>query len=301
MSDNGLTLSKPYEKMNKVLAKTGWEECNLKTILELNEIARNVRIDALRGIHAAGAGHPGGSLSVTDILVSLYFNVMNVDPADPVMESRDRLVLSKGHAAPALYATLAHRGYFDPEEMLTLRKMGSRLQGHPSMELLPGVEMSTGSLGQGFSVAVGMAIADKIDGRDRRTFVVTGDGELQEGIIWEAALSAAKHGLDNLIAVVDWNNLQIDGRVDIVKKVAPIDEKFAAFGWETFVCDGHDMQELLDTYDKAMAVTGKPVCIVARTTKGKGVSFMEDQAGWHGKAPSDEQLETALKELGGDR
>lgn len=287
--------------MNKVLAKTGWEECNLKTILELNEIARNVRIDALRGIHAAGAGHPGGSLSVTDILVSLYFNVMNVDPADPVMESRDRLVLSKGHAAPALYATLAHRGYFDPEEMLTLRKMGSRLQGHPSMELLPGVEMSTGSLGQGFSVAVGMAIADKIDGRDRRTFVVTGDGELQEGIIWEAALSAAKHGLDNLIAVVDWNNLQIDGRVDIVKKVAPIDEKFAAFGWETFVCDGHDMQELLDTYDKAMAVTGKPVCIVARTTKGKGVSFMEDQAGWHGKAPSDEQLETALKELGGDR
>ena len=274
---------------------------NLKTVQELNEIARNVRIDALRGIHAAGAGHPGGSFSVTDILVSLYFNVMNVDPEDPQMEGRDRLVLSKGHAAPALYSTLAHRGYFDPEEMLTLRKMGSRLQGHPSMELVPGVEMSTGSLGQGFSVAVGMAIADKIDGKDRRTFVVTGDGELQEGIIWEAALSAAKHGLDNLIAVVDWNNLQIDGVVDTVKKVAPIDDKFAAFGWETFVCDGHDMQDLLDTYEKAMAVKGRPVCIVAKTVKGKGVSFMENQAGWHGKAPNDEQLEAALSELGGDR
>jgi transketolase len=273
----------------------------LKNVQELKDIARDVRIDALRGIHAAGAGHPGGSLSVTDILVSLYFNVMNVDPEDPKMEGRDRLVLSKGHAAPALYSVLAHRGYFDPSEMLTLRKLGSRLQGHPSMELCPGVEMSTGSLGQGFSVAVGMAIADKLDGRDRRTFVVTGDGELQEGIIWEAALSAAKHGLDNLIAVVDWNNLQIDGVVDTVKKVAPIDDKFAAFGWETFVCDGHDMQQLLDTYEKAMAVKGRPVCIVAKTVKGKGVSFMENQAGWHGKAPSDEQLEAAIKELGGDK
>lgn len=273
----------------------------MKTVQELNEIARHVRIDALKGIHAANSGHPGGSFSVTDILVSLYFNVMNVDPEDPKMEGRDRLVLSKGHAAPALYATLAHRGYFDPSELLTLRHMGSRLQGHPSMELVPGVEMSTGSLGQGFSVAVGMAIADKIDGKDRRTFVVTGDGELQEGIIWEAALSAAKHGLDNLIAVVDWNNLQIDGCVDVVKKVAPIDEKFAAFGWETFVTDGHDMQALLDTYEKALAVKGKPVCIVARTQKGHGVSFMEDKAGWHGKAPDDEQLAAALKELGGDR
>ncbi len=273
----------------------------LKTVQELREIARDVRIDALRGIHSAGAGHPGGSLSVTDILVSLYFNVMNVNPEDPKMEGRDRLVLSKGHAAPALYSVLAHRGYFDPAELLTLRKLGSRLQGHPSMELCPGVEMSTGSLGQGFSVAVGMAIADKIDGKSRRTFVVTGDGELQEGIIWEAALSAAKHGLDNLIAVVDWNNLQIDGVVDTVKKVAPIDDKFAAFGWETFVCDGHDMQSLLDAYEKAMAVKGKPVCIVAKTVKGKGVSFMENQAGWHGKAPSDEQLEAAIKELGGEK
>ena len=277
------------------------EDRVLKTIQELNEIARKVRIDALRGIYSVGAGHPGGSFSVTDILVSLYFNVMNIDPENPQMEGRDRLVLSKGHAAPALYATLAHRGYFDPEELLTLRKIGSRLQGHPSMELCPGVEMSTGSLGQGFSVAVGMAIADKLDGRDRRTFVVTGDGELQEGIIWEAALSAAKYGLDKLICVVDWNNLQIDGVVDKVKKVSPIDDKFRAFGWETFVCDGHDMQALLDTYQKAMSVKGKPVCIVAKTQKGHGVSFMEDQAGWHGKAPNDEQMAQAMAELGGDR
>lgn len=272
----------------------------MKSIQELNETARKVRIDALRGIYAAQSGHPGGSLSVTDILVALYFNVMNVDPKDPKKEDRDRLVLSKGHAAPALYSTLAHRGYFDPEEMLTLRKIGSRLQGHPDMELCPGVEISTGSLGQGFSAAVGMAIADKIDGRSRRTFTITGDGELQEGLIWEAALSAAKHGLDNLIAVVDWNNLQIDGCVDVVKKVSPIDDKFAAFGWEVFVCDGHDMEALLDAFDKALSVKGKPVCIVAKTQKGHGVSFMEDKAGWHGKAPNAEQFEAAMKELGGE-
>ena len=273
----------------------------MKTVQELKEIARNVRIDALRGIHAAGSGHPGGSFSAADILTALYFNVMNVDPADPKMEGRDRLVLSKGHAAPALYAVLAHRGYFDPAELTELRKIGGRLQGHPSMKLCPGVEMSTGSLGQGFSAAVGMAIADRIDGKDRRTYVITGDGELQEGIIWEAALSAAKHKLDHLIAVVDWNNLQIDGCVDDVKKVAPIDEKFAAFGWETFNVDGHDMQALLDTFEAARKVTGKPVCIVAKTVKGKGVSFMENNAGWHGKGPNDEQFEAALKELGGDR
>lgn len=273
----------------------------MKTVQELGDIARKVRIDALKGIHAAGAGHPGGSLSVTDILVSLYFNVMNVDPEDPCAADRDRLVLSKGHAAPALYATLAHRGYFDPAEMLTLRRIGSRLQGHPDMHKCPGVEMSTGSLGQGFSNAVGMALADRIDGRDRRTFVIAGDGELQEGIVWEAALSAAKYGLNNLIAVVDLNGLQIDGRVDEVKKVEPVEDKFEAFGWETFSVDGHDMQALLDVYDKALAVRDRPVCIVAGTVKGKGVSFMEDQAGWHGKAPNDEQLGTALRELGGDR
>ena len=269
----------------------------MKTVQELKEIARSVRIDALRSIHAAGAGHPGGSLSSADILTALYFNVMNVDPSDPLKEDRDRFIMSKGHAAPGLYAVLAHRGFFDTEELLTLRKIDSRLQGHPDMHKCPGVEISTGSLGQGFSAAVGMAVADKIDGKDRRTFVVTGDGELQEGIIWEAALTAAKYGLSNLIAVVDWNNLQIDGVVDTVKKVAPIDDKFAAFGWEVFNVEGHDMQALLDTFDKALKVKDKPVCIVAKTVKGKGVSFMENQAGWHGKAPSDEQLEAAIKEL----
>lgn len=267
----------------------------------MNDIARRVRADALRGIHAAQSGHPGGSLSVTDILVALYFNVMNIDPKNPRMEGRDRLVLSKGHAAPALYATLAHRGYFETEELLTLRATDSRLQGHPSMKLLDCVEMSTGSLGQGFSAAVGMAIADKLDGKDRFTFVVTGDGELQEGIIWEAALSAAKYKLNRLVAVVDWNNLQIDGCVDVVKKVAPIDRKFEAFGWETMVVDGHDIKALLDAFETAKKSTDRPVCIVAKTHKGHGVSFMEDRAGWHGKAPDDEQLEAALKELGGDR
>ena len=264
---------------------------------DLKKIAQQIRIDALRGIHSAKAGHPGGSFSVTDILTVLYFEVMNIDPKNPEMENRDRLVLSKGHAAPALYATLAHRGYFDAEELLGLRHVDRMLQGHPDMHRVPGVEISTGSLGQGFSAAVGMAIADKLDGRDRKTFVVTGDGELQEGIIWEAVLSAAKYGLDNLIAVVDWNNLQINGVVDVVKKVSPIDDKFEAFGWETFMVDGHDFDALIDVFEKAAEVKGKPVCIIAKTTKGKGVSFMENQAGWHGKAPNDEQLEQALQEL----
>jgi transketolase len=268
---------------------------------ELKQTARKVRIDALRGIHAASSGHPGGSLSSADIITALYFSVMNIDPDDPHMKGRDRFVLSKGHSCPALYAALANRGYFDPDEMLSFRRLGSFLQGHPNMDKCPGVEMSTGSLGQGFSVAVGMAIAGKMDGDSGRVFTMTGDGELQEGIIWEAALSAAKHGLDNLIAIVDWNNLQIDGVVDTVKKVAPVDEKFRAFGWEVFSCDGHDMQDILDTFDKALAVKGKPVCIVAKTVKGKGVSFMEDKAGWHGKAPDDEQLAQAIEELGGEK
>ena len=264
---------------------------------DLKKTAQQIRMDALKAIHAAGAGHPGGSLSVSDILTVLYFKVMNVDPSNPNMEGRDRLVLSKGHAAPALYATLAHRGFFDCSELLTLRKINSRMQGHPDMHKCPGVEISTGSLGQGFSAAVGMAIADKLDGRDRKTFVVTGDGELQEGIIWEAALAAAKYNLGNFTAVVDWNNLQIDGVVDNVKKVAPIDKKFEAFGFETFVVDGHDIDALIDAFDKASKITDKPTCIVAKTIKGKGVSFMENQAGWHGKSPSDEQLKQALEEL----
>ncbi len=276
------------------------EGTKLKTVKELENIARKVRINALRGIHAAKSGHPGGSFSVTDILVALYFNVMNIDPENPEMESRDRLVLSKGHACPALYATLAERGYFSSEELLTFRKIDSRLQGHPSMELCPGVDMSTGSLGQGFSAAVGMAIAAKIDGSSNYVYVVTGDGELQEGIIWEAAMSASKHKLDNLIAIVDWNNLQIDGVVDTVKRVAPIDAKFEAFGWKAIMCDGHDIEAILNSIEEAKKIENYPVVIVAKTHKGQGVSFMKDQAGWHGKAPNDEQFEAALSELEGE-
>lgn len=272
----------------------------MKNVEELNEIARRVRINALRGIHAAQSGHPGGSFSVTDILVALYFNIMNVDPENPKMENRDKLILSKGHACPALYATLAERGYFDPEELLTFRQINSRLQGHPNMDMCPGVEMSTGSLGQGFAVAVGMAIANKIDKKDGYVFAVTGDGELQEGIIWEAAMSAAKWKLDNFITVVDANNLQIDGFVSDVMPVAPIDKKFEAFGWNAINCDGHDMQSLLDAFNEAKKSEGKPTVIIAKTYKGHGVSFMEDVAGWHGKAPNDEQFEAAIKELGGE-
>jgi transketolase len=268
---------------------------------ELEEKARLVRIDALKAIHAAGSGHPGGSLSAADILTALYFGVMNVDPSDPKKKDRDKFVLSKGHAVPALYAVLAERGFYDPEEMMSLRKIGSRFQGHPNMLKVPGIEMSTGSLGQGFSAAVGMAIAGKIDGSDARVYTLTGDGELQEGIIWEAALQASHKKLDNLTAVIDWNGLQIDGNVDDVKKVAPIDEKFRSFGWNVINVDGHDFGQLLDAFDSAAECTGKPTAIVARTVKGKGVSFMENQAGWHGKAPNDEQLAEALKELGGDR
>lgn len=268
---------------------------------DLKNVARKVRIDALKAIHAASSGHPGGSFSVTDILVALYFDHMNIDPKNPKMEGRDKLILSKGHAVPALYATLGNRGYYDVEEMMTLRQIDSKFQGHPNMHKVPGIEMSTGSLGQGFSVAVGMAIANKMDGNPGRVFAVTGDGELQEGIIWEAAMAAAKYKLDNFVAIVDWNNLQIDGVVDNVKKVTPIDDKFAAFGFNTMVVDGHSMEELCEALDAVDHECGKPTVIVAKTHKGKGVSFMEDQAGWHGKAPSDEQLAQAIEELGGDK
>lgn len=268
---------------------------------ELYEVARKVRIDALKAIHAASSGHPGGSLSVTDILVALYFDHMNIDPANPEMKGRDRLVLSKGHAVPALYAVLGERGYYDVSEMMSLRQVDSKFQGHPNMHKVPGIEMSTGSLGQGFSVAVGMAIAEKMDGSDAKVFAVTGDGELQEGIIWEAALSAAKHKLDNFVAIVDWNGLQIDGNVDDVKKVTPIDEKFESFGFNTIICDGHSIEELCEALDSVDHSCGKPTCIIAKTHKGHGVSFMSDQAGWHGKAPNDEQLAAAIEELGGDR
>lgn len=266
---------------------------------ELKETARKIRVDVIRAIHEAGSGHPGGSLSATDILTALYFDTMNINPENPKMEGRDKFVLSKGHAVPALYATLAERGFYDVEEMMTLRKIGSHFQGHPNMHKVPGLEMSTGSLGQGFSVAVGMATAGKMDGNPGRVYALCGDGELQEGIIWEAALSAAHRNLDNLVLIVDWNGLQIDGKVDDVKKVTPLSGKFQTIGWHVINVDGHSFPEILAALDEAKAVKGQPTAIIAKTHKGHGVSFMEDQAGWHGKAPNDEQFRQAMEELGG--
>lgn len=268
--------------------------------VQLQKIAQTVRQDIIREVFSAGSGHPGGSLSAADILTALYFSEMNVDPRDPVMKGRDRFVLSKGHAAPALYACLAERGYFPKEDLVTLRKLGSKLQGHPSMKLLPGVEMSTGSLGQGISAAVGMALAGKADGDPGRIYALLGDGELQEGMVWEAAMAAGHYKLDNLCAVVDHNGLQIDGRNEDVMNVMPIAEKFAVFGWNVLEIDGHDMDQILDAFDMAKKCKGMPTVIVAETVKGKGVSFMEGQAGWHGKAPDEEQAKQAMAELGGE-
>ena len=269
--------------------------------VELKEIARNIRMTVIEAVHAAGSGHPGGSLSAADIMTVLYFDEMNIDPKNPQMDERDRFVLSKGHAAPVLYAALAERGFFPKEDVLTLRKLGSKFQGHPSRDKVPGVEMSTGSLGQGISVAVGMAIADKLDKKERRVYALLGDGEIQEGIVWEAFMAASHYGLSNLTAIIDWNGLQIDGKNDDVMTVKPIDEKLKAFGWDVTVIDGHDIDEIKKAFEHARGETNKPSAIIAKTHKGKGVSFMEDQAGWHGKAPNDEQFEQAMKELGGDR
>lgn len=266
---------------------------------EVKAAAQNMRMDIIKAISAAGSGHPGGSLSATDILATLYFYKMNVNPADPKMENRDKFVLSKGHAAPALYAALGRKGYFDVEEMYSLRKIGSIFQGHPDMKKVPGVEMSTGSLGQGFSTAVGMALAGKLDGRKSKVYALLGDGEIQEGIVWEAAMSAAHYKLDNLVAILDNNGLQIDGRNDDVMQVEPIYEKFESFGWEVMEADGHDIEELAEKLDEADEIEGKPVMIIARTVKGKGVSFMEGKNTWHGAPIGDEQYEIAMKELGG--
>ncbi len=264
---------------------------------ELQEKAREVRKLIIRSLNAAGSGHPGGSLSAADMVTALYFDEMNIDPARPDMKGRDKFILSKGHAGPAQYAALAIRGYFPQEDLMTLRKMGSKFQGHPNMHYVPGIEMSTGSLGQGFSVACGMAQAEKIDGSDARIYTLLGDGELQEGMIWEAAMSAAHYGLDNLVALIDHNGLQIDGKNDDVMKVNPVGDKFAAFGWNVINIDGHDFDQICDAFEKARNCKGKPTAIVAETIKGKGVSFMEGQAGWHGKAPDDEQTRQALEEL----
>lgn len=264
------------------------------------ELAAKVRIDVIRAIHSAGSGHPGGSLSAADIVTALYFKGMNIDPADPAKADRDKFILSKGHAGPVQYAALAERGYYPVSDMMSLRKLGSQFQGHPNMHKVPGIEMSTGSLGQGISVSVGMALANKMDENPGRVYTLLGDGELQEGIVWEAAMAAAHYGLDNLVAIVDWNGLQIDGKNDDVMTVKPVDEKFAAFGWNVLVIDGHNFDEIFDAFDKARTYKEKPTAIIAKTHKGRGVSFMEDNPGWHGKAPSDEEAKQAVEELGGE-
>ena len=264
------------------------------------DLAAGLRVDVIKEVFKAGSGHPGGSLSAADIMTALYFKEMNIDSENPDMPDRDKFVLSKGHAAPILYAALANKGFFPKEELASLRKLGSTLQGHPNMHKVPGVEMSTGSLGQGFSVSVGMALANKMDKNPGRVYVLLGDGELQEGIVWEAAMAAAHYGLSNMCAIVDNNGLQIDGNNDDVMKVQPIDEKFKAFGWNVQVIDGHDFDQIFQALENARAEKEKPSVIVAKTVKGKGVSFMEDKAGWHGKAPSEEEAQKAVAELGGE-
>lgn len=266
---------------------------------ELKDIAQNIRISIIRAIHAAGSGHPGGSLSAADIVTALYFREMNIDPKNPKMGTRDKFILSKGHAGPVQYAALAERGFFPKEDLLTLRKLGSKLQGHPDMKKVPGVEMSTGSLGQGFSVSVGMALANRLDHNEGRIYTLLGDGELQEGIVWEAAMSAAHYGLDNLTAILDWNGLQIDGKNEDVITVSPVDEKFRSFGWNVLYIDGHNFEEIVEALNKARNTDGVPTIIIAKTIKGKGVSFMEDNPGWHGKAPNEEEAKKAVEELGG--
>lgn len=266
---------------------------------ELQRKAAQIRQDIIRMLYHSGSGHPGGSLSATDIMVTLYFNEMHLNTKDPKDPTRDKFVLSKGHAAPALYACLAEIGYFPKEELLTLRKINSNLQGHPSMIKTPGVEISTGSLGHGISASVGMAIANKLDKKDGRIYALLGDGELQEGMVWEAFMAAAHFKLDNLCAIIDHNGLQIDGKNDDVMTVMPIAEKLLAFGWNVIELDGHDIDALLDAFSKARLHKGRPTMIVAQTHKGQGVSFMEDQAGWHGKAPNKEQAMQAMEELGG--
>ncbi|MBR6345233.1 MAG: transketolase [Lachnospiraceae bacterium] len=264
---------------------------------ELQKIANEVRKDIIVSVHSAKAGHPGGSLSAADIFTFLYFEEMNVDPKNPQDPDRDRFVLSKGHTAPGLYGALAEKGFFPKEDLVTLRHLGSHLQGHPSMKKTPGIDMSTGSLGQGISAAVGMALAAKLDGKSYRTYTLLGDGEIQEGQVWEAAMFAGAKKLDNLVVIVDNNDLQIDGRVGDVNSPYPIDKKFEAFNFNVININGHDFDEIRDALNKARETKDKPTAIIAKTIKGKGVSFMEDNGSWHGVAPNDEQYEAAMKDL----
>ena len=266
-------------------------------LTELKRIANNVRISIIEGVYNAKSGHPGGSLSIADVLTYLYFEEMNVDPANPKWEARDRFVLSKGHTAPALYATLAERGFFPKEEVKTFRKTTSRLQGHPDMKGVPGVDMSTGSLGLGFSAACGMALSGKVYGADYRVYTVLGDGESEEGQVWEAAMFAAHYKLDNLVAVLDLNGLQIDGPITEVMNPTPHDEKFLAFGWHVITVNAHDFEEIAAALAEAKQVKGKPTVIIAKSVKGKGVSYMENACEWHGQAPKEDLYKVAIADL----
>ncbi len=266
-------------------------------INDLKSKAKEIRKDIITEVYNAKSGHPGGSLSIADIMTVLYFDELNIDEKNPRWEERDRLVLSKGHCAPALYAALAERGYFEKEKLVSLRKLDSNLQGHPNMNDVPGVDMSTGSLGQGLSAANGMAISAKLDNKNYRVYCILGDGEIQEGQVWEAAMSSNKYKLDNLCIIVDNNNLQIDGTTEEVMDLKPIDEKFKSFGFNVIMIDGHNYDEIKSAFKQARETKGKPTCIIAKTVKGKGVSFMENQAGWHGKAPNEEQYNQAMSDL----
>ena len=265
--------------------------------LKLMKTANEIRKGIVTAVHSAKAGHPGGSLSATEIFTYLYFEEMNIDPADPKKEDRDRFVLSKGHTAPGLYSTLAERGYFPKEDLVTLRHTGSYLQGHPDMKHIPGVDMSSGSLGQGISAAVGMAIAAKMKGADYRVYTLLGDGEIEEGQVWEASMLAAHRKLDNLVVIVDNNNLQIDGAVGEVNSPYPIDKKFEAFNFHVINIDGNDFDQIEAAFKEARSVKGQPTAIIAKTLKGKDVSFMENSVDWHGKAPNDEQYKIAMEDL----
>ena len=271
----------------------------IKDIKELQNYANKIRQGIIKEVYMAASGHPGGSLSIAEILAVLYFNQMNIDEKNPQAKERDRLVLSKGHTSPALYSVLALRGFFDLEELKTFRNINSILQGHPDMKNIPGVDASTGSLGQGLSIANGMALASKMDSEGVRVYCICGDGEIEEGQIWEAAMTSSHYKLDNLCVIVDNNNLQIDGEVSQVMNIYPIDEKFKSFGFEVINIDGHNIEEIIQAFEQAKKVKGKPTAIIANTIKGKGVSFMENKAEWHGKAPNEEQYRQAMLELGG--
>ena len=266
-------------------------------IEDLKMKANEIRKDIIEEVYNAKSGHPGGSLSIADIMAVLYFNELRIDEKNPRWEERDRLVLSKGHCSPALYAALAERGFFDKEDLKSFRKIESNLQGHPDLNKVPGVDMTSGSLGQGLSIANGMAIAGKMDNKDYRVYTILGDGEIEEGQVWEAAMTANKYKLDNLCVIVDNNNLQIDGTIEEVMSSYPIDEKFKSFGFNVLAIDGNNIEEILSAFEIAKQTKNKPTCIIAKTIKGKGVSFMENKVGWHGKAPNEEEYEEAMKNL----